>query len=50
LPGDQDLDEATLLGWLEANLPRLGPQQRKWILDATAVAAYHAQVEFPVVR
>lgn len=50
LPGDQDLDEATLLGWLEANLPKLGPQQRKWILDATAVAAYHAQVEFPVVR
>jgi hypothetical protein len=50
LPSDQDLDEATLLEWLEANLPKLGPQQRKWILDAMAVAAYHAQVEFPVVR
>ena len=32
------------------HLPGLGPQQRKWILDATAVAAYHAAVEFPVVR
>src|SRR5437016_13068113 len=31
-------------------LPGLGPQQRKWVLDATAVAAYHAAVEFPVVR
>ena len=27
---------------LETHLPGLGPQQRKWILDATAVAAYHA--------
>jgi len=35
---------------LETHLPSLGPQQRKWILDATAVAAYHADVEFPVVR
>ena len=35
---------------LEAHLPGLGPQQRQWILDATAVAAYHADLEFPVVR
>jgi hypothetical protein len=35
---------------LEAHLPGLGPQQRRWILDATAVAAYHADREFPVVR
>jgi hypothetical protein len=28
----------------------LGPQQRKWILDATAVAAYHADMGVPVVR
>lgn len=35
---------------LETDLPGLGPQQRKWILDATAVAAYHAELEFPVVR
>src|SRR6266849_4464465 len=29
---------------------QVGQLQRKWILDATAVAAYHADVEFPVVR
>ena len=28
----------------------MGPQQRKWILAALAVAAYHAELEFPVVR
>src|SRR5438445_730722 len=42
--------EATLQALLETHLPGLGPQQRKWILDATAVAAYHAALEFPVVR
>jgi len=50
LPRDAPLDEATLGALLEEHLPGLGPQQRKWILDATAVAAYHAELEFPVVR
>lgn len=50
LPHDQDLDEATLQQLLDTHLPRLGAQQRKWIQDATAVAAYHAQTEWPVVR
>ena len=50
LPWDQDLDEAHLEGWLEEHLPGLGAQGRKWILDATAVAAYHARLEWPVVR
>jgi len=50
LPWDQDLDEADLAGWLEEHLPGLGAQWRKWILDATAVAAYHARLEWPVVR
>jgi regulator of replication initiation timing len=50
LPPDQDLDEMSLRQWLDEHLPKLGPQQGKWILDAMAVAAYHAQVEFPVVR
>src|SRR2546428_7525756 len=44
------MDEATLQALLEVQLPGLGLQQRKWILDATAVAAYHAELEFPVVR
>jgi hypothetical protein len=50
LPRDVPLDEATLQTLLEEHLPGLGPQQRKWILDATAIAAYHAELEFPVVR
>ena len=50
LPGDVLMDDVTMQAVLETHLPGLGPQQRKWILDATAVAAYHADVEFPVVR
>ena len=50
LPCDVLMDEVTLHALLEAHLPGLGPQQRKWLLDATAVAAYHAALEFPVVR
>src|SRR5262249_27865599 len=44
------MDEAQMQALLETHLPGLGPQQRKWILDATAVAAYHAAVAVPVVR
>ena len=50
VPGEVIMDEAQMQAQLETHLPGLGPQQRKWILDATAVAAYHADVEFPVVR
>ena len=50
LPWERLLDEGNMECLLKAYLPNLGPQQRKWVLDATAVAAYHAQVEFPVVR
>jgi hypothetical protein len=50
LPCAPSMDEATMQALLEEHLPSLGPQQRKWILDATAVAAYHADLEFPVVR
>jgi hypothetical protein len=50
VPSEVTRDEAAMQALLETHLPGLGPQQRKWILDATAVAAYHAEVEFPVVR
>ena len=50
LPRDQDLDEATLTALLEVHLPRLGSQTRKWVLDALAVAAYQAQLEWPVIQ
>jgi FtsZ-binding cell division protein ZapB len=50
LPRDQDLDEATLTQWLAEQLPGLGIQPRKLVVAALAVAAYQAQVEWPVVR
>jgi hypothetical protein len=50
LPREQDLDEAALRQLLTAHLPTLGETQRKWISDALAVAAYHAQTEWPIVR
>ncbi|MDP2664381.1 MAG: transposase, partial [bacterium] len=50
LPRNEILDEPRMAGLLEEHLPNLGPQQRKWVFDAAAVAAYHARVEFPVVK
>ena len=50
LPQNQDLDEGTTQQLLDMHLPGLGTQTRKWILDATAVAAYHAQTDWPIVR
>lgn len=50
LLSEQDRDEATMRAWVDAHLPGLGAQTRKWLLDAAAVAAYHAQTEWPVVR
>ena len=50
LPRGEVLDEETMLRLLEEHLPKLGPRQRRCILDASGVAAYHAQVEFPVVK
>ena len=50
LPRDQTVDEATMLEWIAKTLPTVGSQTQKWILDASAVAAYHAQTEWPVVQ
>ncbi len=50
LPRDTVLDEATMQRLLDEHLAGVSDQQRKWVLDATAVAAYHAQTEWPVVR
>jgi regulator of replication initiation timing len=49
-PQDQDFSEREINQLLEQQLPGLGPQLRTRILEATAVAAYHAQMEFPVVK
>jgi hypothetical protein len=50
LPHDQIWDETTLNALLDQHLPTAGGQQRRWIADATAVAAYHAQDAYPIVR
>ena len=50
LPYEQMLDEPTLLRLMAEHLAGVGAQQRKWIRDVLAVAAYHAQAEGPVVQ
>jgi hypothetical protein len=50
LPRDQMMDEATLQGLLAEYLPGVGAQTTKWIVEALAVSAYHAQSEVPIVR
>jgi len=47
---EQDWEETAFLERLEEGLPKLNKQQRKIFLDAAAVAAYHAQKDYPVVR
>ena len=50
LPHGQEWGESAFTGLLNQHLPALGLQQRKRILDAAAIAAYHAQTGFPVVE
>lgn len=49
LPQEQDLGETEFARRLDEQLPQLGLQQRKHILEAAAVAAYHQQTTWPVV-
>src|SRR6266481_6010813 len=49
IPRDVIMEEATRQRLLETHLPGRGPPPQ-WLLDATAVAAYHAELEVPVVR
>ena len=46
---EQDLGESAFLKRLDAELPGMGKQHRKLLIDAAAVAAYHAEKGFPVV-
>ncbi|MFZ1475282.1 MAG: transposase [Anaerolineae bacterium] len=50
LPQEQTFSEAELTALLEQRVPKLGPLQHQHILEATAIAAYHAQLEFPVIQ
>jgi len=49
-PREQDWSAAQVNAYLEQHLPGLGAQTKTHLLEATAVAAYHAQLEFPVIR
>ena len=49
-PHNRQIPEQDFLSLIETHLPNLGPQQRTHVLDAAAIAAYHAQLEFPIIR
>lgn len=48
LPRDQVLSEATFTSLLHAHISTAGPRQQTWIREALTIAAYHAEVAFPV--
>jgi hypothetical protein len=50
LPHDQDFDATAFAALLQERLPGLGAQQRRWVEDAAAIAAYQAQTAVPVVQ
>ncbi len=50
LSQEQPIGEKKFLDLLDKHLPYLGPQQYKRVIDAAAVAAYHVQMEFPIIR
>jgi hypothetical protein len=47
---EQDWEEVAFLKRLEEDLPKLSKQQRKTLIDAAAVTAYHAQKDYPVMK
>jgi hypothetical protein len=49
LPHDERMDSTTVDRLLHKHLPGLGPRQHQWVLTAMAIAAYHAQLEWPVI-
>lgn len=50
LPQEQMLSESKFTGLLNQHLPDLGPQQTSRVMDAAAIAAYHAQTGLPIVK
>ena len=47
---EQELSETELDSWLDRQMPGLGVTARNHIVEASAIAAYHAEVGHPVVR
>lgn len=42
--------QSEIQAWLDTQAKGLGHNGRKWVLDALAIAAYHTQSEWPIVR
>ena len=49
LASEQDFDEKQIDALLGESLPTLGPNLRKGVKDALAIAAYRTQITYPVV-
>ncbi len=50
LPWGEVMEPASFEVRLAQVVPDLGPNQGRWVREALAVAAYHAQTDYPVVR
>lgn len=50
LPREQDLEEVFIQQWIDSHLPHLNPTQQQAVLSGLAIAAYHAQTDFPIVE
>jgi len=48
-PQNKQLGQKEFFSLLDRDLPHLADQQRSHVIDAAAIAAYHDQMEFPVV-
>src|SRR5882757_4951142 len=49
LPTEVDLTGKQIEAILDASLPTMGPEVRKNVLDALAIAAYHSQTSYPII-
>jgi hypothetical protein len=49
LPTEVDWTQEQITAILDASLPCMGPEVRKNILDALAIAWYHSQTSYPIV-
>src|SRR2546430_1215147 len=49
LPAQVDVTEEEIRAILDASIPGMGPEVRKNVLDALAIAAYHSQTSYPIV-
>jgi hypothetical protein len=47
---EQNLNESQFQERLDKTLPKMSQQQRRALTDAAAVAAYHAETDFPVIQ